>query len=87
MLPNLYKRRYVLAWQQFGLERSLGSRIVTYADDLGILCRRGNAEEALCRMREIKGKLGLAVNEEKTGICKIPEGGFDFLGYPLGRTH
>ena len=30
-----------------GLERSLGARIVTYADDLVILCRKGKAEEAL----------------------------------------
>jgi hypothetical protein len=30
-----------------GLERSLGTRIVTYADDLVILCRKGKAEEAL----------------------------------------
>jgi RNA-directed DNA polymerase len=28
----------------FGLERSLGTRLVTYADDLVILCRSGKAE-------------------------------------------
>ena len=27
-------RRFVLGWKKLGLERSLGSRIVTYADDL-----------------------------------------------------
>jgi retron-type reverse transcriptase len=46
LLANLYMRRFVLAWKNLGLEQSLGSRIVTYADDLVILCRRGKAEEA-----------------------------------------
>ena len=87
LLSNLYMRRFVLAWKKLGLERKLGSRIVTYADDLVILCRRGKAEEALQRMREIMGKLKLTVNEEKTRICKVPEGEFDFLGYTFGRRY
>jgi len=41
LLSNLYMRRFVLGWKKLGLERSLGSRIVTYADDLVILCKRG----------------------------------------------
>ena len=69
----------------FGLERTLGTRLVTYADDLVILCRRGKAEAALQRLREIMGKLKLTVSEEKTRICKVPEGEFDFLGYTFGR--
>ena len=56
LLANLYMRRFVLGWKKLGLEQSLGSRIVTYADDLVILCRRGKAEEALLRMRETMGK-------------------------------
>src|SRR5712691_5654718 len=40
LLANLYMRRFVLGWKKLGLEQSLGSRIVTYADDLVILCRR-----------------------------------------------
>jgi len=80
-------RRFVLAWKKLGLERSLGSRIVTYADDLVILCKHGKANEALQRMREIMGKLKLTVNEEKTRICKVPEGTFDFLGYSFGRRY
>jgi group II intron reverse transcriptase/maturase len=87
LLANLYMRRFVLAWEQFGLDRSLGSCIVTYADDLVILCRRGKAEEAARAMRAIMGKLKLTVNEEKTRICKIPEETFDFLGYTFGRLY
>jgi RNA-directed DNA polymerase len=69
------------------LERSLGTRLVTYADDLVILCRRGKADEALQRLLEIMGKLKLTVNEAKTRICKAPEGEFDFLGYTFGRMY
>ena len=87
LLANLYMRRFVLAWKKFGLDQSLGSCIVTYADDLVILCRRGKAEEALRRTREIMGKLKLTVNEEKTRICKVPEDEFDFLGYTFGRMY
>jgi len=87
LLANLYMRRFVLGWKKLGLEQSLGTRIVTYADDLVILCRKGKAEEALQRMRELMGKLTLRVNEEKTRICKVPEGTFDFLGYTFGRVY
>jgi len=87
LLANLYMRRFVLGWKQLGLESSLGSRIVTYADDLVILCRRGKAGEALQRMRELMGRLKLTVNEEKTRVCKVPEGEFDFLGYTFGRMY
>src|SRR5438876_10037757 len=87
LLAQLYMRRFVLGWKKFGLEQSLGTRIVTYADDLVILCRRGNAEEALHRLREIMGKLKLTVNEEKTRICRVPEGEFDFLGFTFGRMY
>ncbi|WP_262421744.1 reverse transcriptase domain-containing protein [Paraburkholderia sp. UCT31] len=87
LLANVYMRRFVLAWKKLGLQRTLGSRIVTYADDLVILCKRGKAEEALLQLRAIMGKLKLTVNEEKTQICKVPEGEFDFLGYTFGRMY
>ena len=80
-------RRFVLGWEKLGLGQSLGSRIVTYADDLVILCRRGKAEEALHWMHKLMGKLKLTVNAEKTRICKVPEGEFDFLGFTFGRMY
>ena len=87
LLANLYMRRFVLGWKQRGLEHQLGSRIVTYADDLVICCRRGGAAEALSRMRELMVKLQLGVNEDKTRVCRVPEEMFDFLGYSFGRLY
>jgi len=45
---------------------------------------QGKAEEALQRLREIMGN---TVNEEKTRICKVAGGEFDFLGYTFGRMY
>ena len=87
LLANLYMRRFVLGWKKLGLEQRLGTRLVTYADDLVILCRKGSAEMALRRLHEVMGKLKLTVNEEKTRICRVPEGKFDFLGYTFGRLY
>jgi len=87
LLANLYMRRFVLGWKKLGLEQSLGTRLVKYADDLVILCRRGSAEKAVHHLREIMSRLKLTVNEEKTRICKVPDGEFDFLGYSFGRMY
>jgi group II intron reverse transcriptase/maturase len=87
LLANLYMRRFVLGWRQLGLGQRLGARLVTYADDLVILCRKGNAELALQHLRAIMGKLKLTVSEEKTRICSVPESSFDFLGYTFGRMY
>jgi len=41
----------------------------------------------LQQLRKIISKLKFMVNEEKTRICKVPEGEFDFLGYTFGRMY
>jgi RNA-directed DNA polymerase len=38
-------------------------------------------------MRQMMGRLKLTVNEEKTRICRVPDGEFDFLGYTFGRRY
>ena len=86
LLSNLYMRRLVLGWKRLGFERRFDARIVTYADDLVICCRH-QAEEALTALRQLTGRLGLTVNEEKTGVCRMPEGRFDFLGYSFERCY
>ena len=87
LLANLYMRRFVLGWKMLGLEQKLGSRLVIYADDLVILCKRGKAEEALAYLHAIMRKLKLEVSAEKTRICKMPDETFDFLGYTFGRAY
>ena len=87
LLANIYMRRFVLGWRMLGLGQRLGSRLVIYADDLVILCRHGNAAAALHHLRAIMGKLKLTVNEEKTRICRVPDGEFDFLGFTFGRMY
>jgi len=87
MLSNLYMRRFIVGWKRFGMETRLGARIVNYADDLVICCTVGCAERALSAMRRMMEKLKLTVNEEKTRICRMPEGKFDFLGYTFSRLY
>src|SRR4029077_12106067 len=86
LLSNLYMRRFVLGWKKLGHEKRLTAYIVNYADDL-VICCRGQAEEALARMRDMMTKLKLTVNETKTRVCKLPEEKFDFVGYTFGRCY
>jgi group II intron reverse transcriptase/maturase len=86
LLANIYMRRFILGWKKRGLEATLGAKIVNYADDLVICCKRG-ADEALMQLRQLMGHLKLEVNEEKTRTCRMPEESFDFLGYTFGRTY
>jgi group II intron reverse transcriptase/maturase len=86
LLSNLYMRRFILGWKVLGHEQRFQAKIVNYADDLVICCRR-NADQAMDAMRSIFRKLKLTVNEEKTHLCQIPEESFDFLGYTFGRCY
>jgi RNA-directed DNA polymerase len=86
LLANLYMRRFVLGWKTLGHERHFQARIVNYADDFVILCRR-QAEPALAAMRDMMARLKLTVNEAKTHVCRLPAESFDFLGYTFGRMY
>jgi hypothetical protein len=80
-------RRFILGWQQWEASRQLGARIVTYADDLVILCKPGTATQALAAMRTLINRLKLSVNEEKTRTCDATKEYFDFLGYTFGSYY
>lgn len=86
LLSNLYMRRFVLGWKKLGWEEKLQARVVVYADDFVILCRR-KAVEARTKMQAIMTTLKLTVNEQKTRTCRVPEESFDFLGYTIGRCY
>jgi RNA-directed DNA polymerase len=86
LLANIYMRRFLKAWRQRGNALRFGSRIVNYADDFVILCRR-DAAGALSEARSILTRIGLTINEAKTRICHAPTESFDFLGYTFGTRY
>src|SRR5256885_16321425 len=55
-------------------------------DDL-VICCRYQAEEALAALRQVATRIGLTVNEDKTHVCRLPQGRFDFLGYSFERCY
>jgi len=86
LLANIYMRRFLLAWERWGLPKKLQAHVVNYADDFVILCRSG-AEKALATARLILGRLKLALNEQKTRVVDAWSTPFDFLGYTFGPCY
>lgn len=87
LLANLYFRRFALAFRRSPTALKAGARLVNYADDFVICCRPGKGPMAMEKMRELMGRLGLTVNEQKTRLVMVPEESFTFLGYTLGRFY
>lgn len=83
LLANLYMNRYLQAFRQAGWERRYGARLVNYADDFVVLCRRG-AAEILAQTRQWFQQMGLTLNEQKTRLCNGRREAFTFLGYTFG---
>src|SRR5207245_10231244 len=86
LLANIYMRRYIKAFRRYGLDQKYGAQLVTYADDLVVLCRQG-APEVLEKTRGWMGSIGLALNEGKTGVRDARCESFDFLGYTFGPMY
>ena len=80
LLANIYFRRFLKAWEQFGLHHKYRTRIVNYADDFVILSR-GKGREALAATRRLMPTLKLTLNEDKTRLCQAGKEAFNFLGY------
>ncbi|MBA2703561.1 MAG: group II intron reverse transcriptase/maturase [Blastocatellia bacterium] len=86
LLANIYFRRVLVAWKQFGYDRKYRSRIVNYADDFVILTQ-GKASAALDAARAVLVRIGLTLNEKKTRICKAPDEEFSFVGFTFGKQY
>lgn len=62
-----------------------GARMIRYADDMVILCRKGQAGKLLQRLEVYMGKKGLTLNENKTRLIDFTKGSFCFLGFQFSR--
>ncbi len=80
LLANIYLHPLDVFWER----EMRATKMVRYADDLVVLCRKGQAEKAMVELRQFLARLKLTVNEEKTRITTAQEG-FDFLGVHFRR--
>lgn len=83
LLANVYMHRFLKAWRKQGRGEAFRARLVNYADDFVILSR-GQATAALDWTRQVIGKIGLTLNEQKTCIRNARREPFIFLGYTFG---
>ena len=81
LLANLYLDRLD---KEVNDRKELKARMVRYADDFVILCRPGQGEALLVRLRKWLGARGLSLNEQKTRLVDIRKDGIKFLGFSLG---
>jgi len=82
LLANLYLHLLDRVWHKKQLQSKLGARLVRYADDFVVLCRKGTGQPmaVICRVLE---RLGLGLNENKTRMVNARKEGFNFLGFEL----
>ena len=82
LLANLYLHILDRIWERHKLQQTLGARIVRYADDVVILCRRGT-ERPMAMLRYVLERLGLSLNEAKTQVVNARKDRFRFLGFEI----
>jgi RNA-directed DNA polymerase len=83
LTANLYLHILDRIWQRGNLQQRIGARIVRYADDIVILCRRAKSDKAMAMLRHVLERLGLALNEAKTKTVNAFKDKFDFLGFSI----
>jgi len=85
LLANIYINLLLKAFAGSELMKRSGARIVNYADDFVVLCKKG-ATQVLGQVRDWVEGMKLKLNEEKTSIRDARKEHFRFLGYEYGPT-
>ena len=80
LLANLYLHLLDRMWERHDLEKRFGTRLIQYADDLVILCRR-DVNEPMDILRRVLERLDLKLNPTKTKVVDARTEHFDFLGF------
>jgi group II intron reverse transcriptase/maturase len=85
LLANIYLHVMDMYWMQ--TYSHLG-KLIRYADDFVVVCRyRHDAEESLQTIQQILKRLKLTLHPNKTRIVRLPQDGFDFLGFHFLKFH
>lgn len=82
LLSNLYLHLLDRIWQRHELARKHQAKLVRYADDFVVLCRK-DVTTPLNIIRSVLEKLELELNEGKTKIVDANKEEFYFLGFAL----
>jgi hypothetical protein len=82
LLSNRFLHLLDRIWERRGLQQRIGARIVRYADDIVVLCRKGT-DEPMAVLRRTLERMGLSLNEAKTQTVDAYRGQFDFLGFEV----
>ncbi len=80
LLSNIYLNLLDRIWDRRNLDKRLQARLVRYADDFVVLCRR-DTERPQAWVRAILARMGLLLNPKKTGVCNTYQSGTEFLGF------
>ena len=83
LLSNLYLHILDRIWERNNLQQRLGARIVRYADDIVLLCRRGKSGKVMTVLRQVLERLELTLNEVKTKVVNAHQERFNFLGFSI----
>jgi RNA-directed DNA polymerase len=70
-------------WKKYGLDIKLGARMVRYADDFVVMCRKGT-KKPMEVIQRILNRLGLSLSPTKTRELDSRKDSFRFLGFEIG---